>query len=91
MGKTKKVKSAGKFHARYGMKARRQYARVDSILRKPQECPACKRLSVKRVSTGIWKCRKCKAEFVGGAYIARTKFSKDSGQKIKNLALQGSK
>jgi large subunit ribosomal protein L37Ae len=72
MGKTKKVKSAGKFQTRYGMKARKRYAAVDMSMRAFHECPSCKRLSVKRSSTGIWKCRKCSAEFAGGAYLPRT-------------------
>jgi large subunit ribosomal protein L37Ae len=84
MGRTKKVGSAGKFSARYGMKARKRYATVDSVQKKLHECPACARISVKRRSTGIWKCRKCSAEFVGGAYLPKTNIARDSERAIKS-------
>lgn len=85
MGKTKKVKSAGKFRTSYGMKARRRYAAVDAAMNAAQSCPACNRLSVKRVAAGIWRCRKCEAKFVGGAYLAKTPIARDSERVLKNV------
>ncbi|GBE17452.1 MAG TPA: 50S ribosomal protein L37ae [Euryarchaeota archaeon] len=89
MGRTKKVKSAGKFSARYGMKARRRYAAIEGAMKVNHECPSCSRLSVKRESSGIWKCRKCDVTFVGGAYLPRTNVAKDSDRVLKNLGAQG--
>jgi large subunit ribosomal protein L37Ae len=89
MGRTKKVKSAGKFQTRYGMKARKRYAAIDMASKRPHECPDCKRMSVKRISTGIWGCRKCKAKFVGGAYLPRTSVAKDSERVIKSITTEG--
>jgi large subunit ribosomal protein L37Ae len=89
MGRTKKVKSSGKFQTRYGMKARKRYASIDMAMKENHECPACKRHSVKRVSTGIWRCRKCSAEFVGGAYLPRTSVAKDSDRVIKSITTEG--
>ena len=85
MGKTKKVKSAGKFNTRYGMKARRGYAAIDAAMKAPHECPVCRRNTVKRISTGIWKCKKCSAEFIGGAYLPKTGIAKDSDRVIKTV------
>ena len=89
MGRTKKVKSAGKFHSRYGMKHRKRYAAVDSGLKTLHECPSCARHSVRRTSTGIWKCRKCSTTFVGGAYLPKTNVAKDSERVLKNLSSGG--
>lgn len=68
MGRTKKVGSSGKFGTRYGMRLRKRWLEVDKKRRALYECPTCKRLSVKRLSTGIWLCRKCSTKFTGGAY-----------------------
>jgi large subunit ribosomal protein L37Ae len=89
MGRTKKVKSAGKFSARYGMKARRRYAAIDMAMKARHECPTCNRHSVKRLSTGIWKCRKCETEFVGGAYLPRTNVARDSDRVLKSITTEG--
>ncbi len=84
MGKTKKVKSSGKFRTSYGMKARRRYAAINAAMNKGQNCPACNRPSVYRVASGIWSCRKCEAKFVGGAYLAKTTIARDSERVLKN-------
>ncbi|MFH1358742.1 MAG: 50S ribosomal protein L37ae, partial [archaeon] len=47
--RTKKVKAAGRFGARYGTRVRRKIADVESTQRKKQECIFCKG-TVKRVS-----------------------------------------
>ena len=88
MGKTKKVKSAGKFSTRYGMKARRRYATIDAAMKAPHECPTCRRNTVKRISTGIWKCTKCSAEFIGGAYLPRTGIAKDIDRAVKTVGIE---
>ena len=68
--RTKKVKAAGRFGARYGTRVRRKIAEVESIQRKKQECIFCKG-TVKRVSTGIWQCKKCNKKFAGHAYYLK--------------------
>ncbi len=85
MGKTKKVKASGKFGPRYGMKARKRFAAIEEGLRRRHECPACKRRSARRISTGIWLCRKCGNRFVGGAYLSRTTVARDSERVLKSL------
>ncbi|MBI5872300.1 50S ribosomal protein L37ae [archaeon] len=71
MGHTKKVKSAGRFGAKYGKKIRAKIIAVEKEQRKKQKCPYCRREGVKRVSAGIWHCRKCNSRFTGGAYTIK--------------------
>jgi len=46
---------------------------VVTELRKPHRCPQCGFPRVKRVSVGVWGCRKCGFTFTGGAYTPTTK------------------
>jgi large subunit ribosomal protein L37Ae len=71
--KVKKVGPAGSFAARYGTVSRRRYAEVVAGMRVPHECPRCHVRAVKRLSVGIWSCRKCGVKFAGGAYLPMTK------------------
>ncbi len=80
---TKKVGSAGKFGPRYGMKLRKKWLEVDKKQRRLHECPSCQRRAVKRISTGIWRCRKCGTTFIGGAYLPKTGVAKTVDRVIK--------
>jgi large subunit ribosomal protein L37Ae len=71
--KVKKVGPAGTFGSRYGTVARRRYAEVVSEMRIPHECPRCHVRAVRRLSVGVWNCRKCGVKFTGGAYLPITK------------------
>jgi large subunit ribosomal protein L37Ae len=73
MGKTRKVGLAGSLGSRYGTVARRRYMDIVSQMRRPHECPQCHFKTVKRMSVGIWLCRKCGVKFAGGAYTPFTK------------------
>jgi len=68
MAKTKKIKHAGRFSVRYGTKVKSAIRKIESLQRKKQECPFCKKKQVKRLSTGIWKCKKCGKKFASHAY-----------------------
>ena len=68
MARTEKVGPAGRLGPRYGMKIRRLVAEVERKLRGPKVCPNCGAPKLKRVSTSIWRCRRCDARFAGGAY-----------------------
>ncbi|UCD13458.1 MAG: 50S ribosomal protein L37Ae [Thermoplasmatales archaeon] len=81
--RTKKVGSAGRFQARYGVRARTLVRTVEVQQRAKHKCPKCGQKSVKRSSTGIWKCKKCKHTFAGGAYIPKTAQSLDAEKMLK--------
>jgi large subunit ribosomal protein L37Ae len=83
--KVKKVGPAGSFGSRYGTVARRRYAEVVSGMRIPHECPRCHVKAVKRLTVGIWSCRKCGVKFAGGAYLPATKL----GNISKRAAREG--
>jgi large subunit ribosomal protein L37Ae len=48
--KLKKVKSAGRFGARYGKRVRDRLVQIETKQRVKQKCPFCKKLGVKRIS-----------------------------------------
>jgi large subunit ribosomal protein L37Ae len=68
MGKKKKVGSAGRFGARYGEKIRSLIAGIEKIQRQKHVCPKCDMPHVRRVSAGVWECKKCGSKFAGKAY-----------------------
>lgn len=72
MAKKKKVGASGSFRARYGLKPRRRWESITEKMRKPSMCPKCKHIKLKRISTGIFQCRKCGAKIAGGAYFPTT-------------------
>ncbi len=87
--KTKRVGSSGKFGPRYGMRVRQKWHGVDKKQRILHECPKCNRLAVKRLSTGIWLCRKCGAKFAGGAYFPSTNVAKTIYRAINRISQEG--
>jgi len=72
MVKTKKVGLTGKFGPRYGRGVKVTYEEIEKKQKLKYKCPYCKRLTVKRVSAGIWQCMKCQKKFAGGAYSPTT-------------------
>ncbi|MFX1496796.1 MAG: 50S ribosomal protein L37ae [Promethearchaeota archaeon] len=74
MGKTKKTGVSAIFGARYGSNVRKKWKLImEQQNNKKLKCPRCEtRGSVRRISTGIWYCKKCEARFTGGAYFMAT-------------------
>jgi len=66
--KSKKSKSSGRFGARYGTRVKRKLVEVETKQRIKQKCPFCEKLGVKRISNGIWECKKCKKKFASNTY-----------------------
>ena len=85
MARTKKVGITGRFGPRYGRKAKRTVKKIEENMKKNHTCPQCDRLAVKRVSAGIWKCRKCDVVFTGGAYVPSTPMGKTAARNIKRI------
>lgn len=71
---TKKI--SGILGTKYGFTLRRRYAEVILRRRAKYNCPRCQAGILKRVSVGIWQCKKCGYKFAGGAYEPFTKTGK---------------
>jgi large subunit ribosomal protein L37Ae len=71
--RTKKVGPTRGLGPRYGATVRKRYIKVVEEMKKPHRCPQCGFMRVKRISVGVWKCRKCGFTFTGGAYTPTTK------------------
>ena len=72
MGKKKKVGSTGRLGAKYGRRVRVMLKKAEDKQKALYICPSCKKKSLKRVSAGIWQCRKCNTKLAGGAYSPKT-------------------
>ncbi|MFO7676807.1 MAG: 50S ribosomal protein L37Ae [Thermoplasmatota archaeon] len=81
--RTKKVGPAGRYKARYGVRARTRVRDIEIQQRKKYICPQCGKQSVKRDGTAIWTCKKCGNTFAGGAYIPKTAQGIDVDKTLK--------
>ncbi|AGK62183.1 LSU ribosomal protein L37AE [Archaeoglobus sulfaticallidus PM70-1] len=72
MPRTKKVKIAGRFGSRYGVRVRKNIIKIEQEQRRKYVCNRCGKKRVKRVGTGIWECKSCGYKFAGGTYIPVT-------------------
>lgn len=68
MGRTKKVRSAGRLSVRYGRRIRKMVIEVESVMRQRHRCPNCLKFTVSRKFAGIWECSRCRLKFAGKAY-----------------------
>jgi len=67
--KLKKTKSAGRFGARYGTRVRKSLVKIEEKQRVKQKCPFCGKKGIKRISKGIWKCKKCNKKLASDTYF----------------------
>lgn len=79
--RTKKVGSAGRFQARYGVKSRTRIRNVEKQQFLKHKCPSCGQNKVKRIGTSIWQCKKCGIKFAGGSYIPST----EAGENVDKI------
>ncbi len=71
--RTKKAGSSGRYGARYGVIVRNRVKIIEAQQKKRHECPVCHHMSVKRVSSGIWECKRCDTKFAAEAYNPKAK------------------
>jgi len=71
MKRTKKLKSAARFRAGYGIRVKKRLIEIEGKQRKKQACPFCKKGTAKRISSGIWRCKKCGKKFASNAYYLK--------------------
>lgn len=55
----------------YGKKIRKEVEAIQKKTKARYKCPKCSRIAVKRVSSAIWQCQKCRAKFASGTYEFR--------------------
>jgi large subunit ribosomal protein L37Ae len=67
--RTKKVGATAWMGARYGIRVRRRVLEVDRSRAKPSACPRCSTVTVYRVASGIFECRRCGTRFASNAYV----------------------
>ena len=73
MVKRKKLGPVARLGVRYGSTVRKRLSKIEVEMKKPHKCPSCGVIAVKKVSVGLWGCRKCGYTFAGGAYTPSTK------------------
>ena len=66
--RTKKVGSTGWMGARYGIRVRRRVLGIDAGKRARSACPKCSTVTIVRVASGVYECRRCGHRFASGAY-----------------------
>jgi len=69
MGGAKGLGPMKRFGVRYGRTVKHKRAKLEREQKKPQVCPYCRRPKAKRLSIGIYECKKCKSKFTGRAYF----------------------
>ena len=79
----KNLSAMKRFGARYGRSLKQRFIEVENLHRIKYKCPYCANISVKRLSAGIWQCRKCDSKFTGKAYtITKKKTAKELAAEI---------
>jgi large subunit ribosomal protein L37Ae len=67
--RTKKVGSTGWMGARYGIRIRRRVIDIDQARSRASTCPRCSTVTLQRVASGIFECRRCGTRFASNAYV----------------------
>src|SRR3989338_5800090 len=90
MAETKeKIGSIRRFGARYGRTPRLRFGKIEQEQRKHHKCPYCMNVTVKRLSAGIWECKKCNAKFTGKAYTIKKKKGCRRNRRRSNNNIRG--
>jgi large subunit ribosomal protein L37Ae len=66
--RTKKVGSTGWMGPRYGIRIRRRVQDIDRVKSANSPCPKCATVTVHRLGSGVYECRRCHRRFASGAY-----------------------
>ena len=67
--RTKKVGNTGWMGPRYGIRIRRRVLDLDRERSKDAACPQCSTITISRVASGVFECRRCGTRFASGAYL----------------------
>ncbi len=80
-------KESAALGVRYGFSLRDRYMQVLKRRKTKYNCPKCGTGVLKRLSVGVWSCRKCRYTFAGGAYEPFTK----TGETMARIVSSASK
>ena len=78
-----KLGSVKRFGPRYGRTVKHRLAKIEAVLKGKHKCPYCHADKVKRLSLGIWQCKKCNAKFTGKAYSIKKTIIKEEEKEEK--------
>jgi large subunit ribosomal protein L37Ae len=67
--RTKKVGSTGWMGPRYGIRIRRRVLEIDRARGPAAPCPRCSTVTLRRVASGVFECRRCGTRFASNAYV----------------------
>ncbi len=67
--RTKKVGLTGWMGARYGIRIRRRVLDIDRARERDAACPRCSTVTVRRVASGVFECRRCGTRYASNAYV----------------------
>jgi large subunit ribosomal protein L37Ae len=73
---------------RYGARIRKMNAAVKREKQALYKCEVCGKMSVKRISTSIWRCRHCNTTYAGGAYSMTTTAGEAAKSLVQSLSRQ---
>jgi large subunit ribosomal protein L37Ae len=79
-------KESGALGVKYGFSLRERYVRVLKRRRARYSCPRCDTGVLKRLSVGVWGCRKCNYTFAGGAYEPVTKTGETAARIVSSAS-----
>lgn len=74
------------YSIRYGASLRKRQSEIKKEKSKLYRCEACGKIAVKRISTGIWRCRHCNTTYAGGAYSMSTPAGEAAKGFIEDMA-----
>jgi large subunit ribosomal protein L37Ae len=67
--RTKKVGPTGWMGPRYGIRIRRRVIDIDRVRHRAAACPRCSTVTLHRVASGIYECRRCGTRYASNAYV----------------------
>jgi large subunit ribosomal protein L37Ae len=66
--RTKKVGSTGWMGPRYGIRIRRRVLEIDRTKSQTYACPRCSTVTLARIASGVYECRRCGTRYASQAY-----------------------
>jgi len=81
-------KESSALGVKYGFSVRERHMQVLKRRRAKYNCPRCSTGILKRLSVGVWSCRKCNYTFAGGAYEPSTKTGDAAARSVASALKQ---